>query len=53
MVTNTSLPFAEKKFTEVKGHLMAYLDEGESTSGRPNTFTTALTSPGDALAYLF
>lgn len=26
---DTSMPFAEKKFTEVRGHRMAYIDEGE------------------------
>jgi hypothetical protein len=25
-MTDTSRPFAEKKFTEVKGHRMAYID---------------------------
>ncbi len=34
-MTDTSLPFAEKKFTEVKGHRMAYIDEGE---GAPIVF---------------
>ena len=29
-MTDTSRPFAEKKFTEVKGHRMAYIDEGEA-----------------------
>jgi hypothetical protein len=29
-ITDTSLPFAEKKFTEVKGQRMAYIDEGSS-----------------------
>src|SRR5260370_40238135 len=34
-MTDTSLPFAEKKFTEVMGHRMAYIDEGE---GAPIVF---------------
>src|SRR6476661_11089858 len=34
-MTDTSRPFAEKKFTEVKGHRMAYIDEGE---GAPIVF---------------
>src|SRR3984885_10494629 len=34
-MTDTSLPFAEKKFTEVKGHRVAYIDEGE---GAPIVF---------------
>lgn len=34
-MADTSLPFAEKKFTEVKGHRMAYIDEGE---GAPIVF---------------
>jgi len=34
-MTATSRPFAEKKFTEVNGHRMAYLDEGE---GAPIVF---------------
>jgi haloalkane dehalogenase len=31
-MTDTSLPFAEKKFTEVKGQRMAFIDEGEGAS---------------------
>ena len=34
-MTDTSRPFAEKKFTEVKGHRMAFIDEGE---GAPIVF---------------
>jgi len=34
-MTDTSRPFAEKKFTEVKGHRMAYIDDGE---GAPIVF---------------
>src|SRR5260370_20909534 len=34
-MTDTSRPFAEKKFTEVKGHRMAYIDERE---GAPIVF---------------
>src|SRR3984957_1789264 len=34
-MTDTSRPYAEKKFTEVKGHRMAYIDEGE---GAPIVF---------------
>ncbi len=34
-MTDTSRPFAAKKFTEVKGHRMAYIDEGE---GAPIVF---------------
>src|SRR6202051_933884 len=34
-LTDTCMPFAEKKFTEVKGHRMAYIDEGE---GAPIVF---------------
>src|SRR5271156_5200930 len=34
-MTDTSRPFAEKKFTEVKGHRMAYIDEGK---GAPIVF---------------
>ena len=34
-MADTSLPFDEKKFTEVKGHRMAYIDEGE---GAPIVF---------------
>ena len=34
-MTDTSRPFAEKKVTEVKGHRMAYIDEGE---GAPIVF---------------
>jgi haloalkane dehalogenase len=34
-MTDTSLPFVEKKFTEVKGQRMAYIDEGE---GAPIVF---------------
>ena len=34
-MTDTSRPFAEKKFTDVKGHRMAYIDEGE---GAPIVF---------------
>src|SRR6266404_6240153 len=34
-MTDTSLPFAEKKFTEVKGHRMACIDVGE---GAPIVF---------------
>ena len=34
-MSNPSLPFAEKKFIEIKGHRMAYIDEGE---GAPIVF---------------
>src|SRR5712692_7595151 len=34
-MTDTSRPFAEKKFTEVQGHRMAYIDEGQ---GAPIVF---------------
>ena len=34
-MTDTSRPFAEKKFTEVKGHRMACIDVGE---GAPIVF---------------
>src|SRR3984957_1219740 len=34
-MTDASLPFAEKKFTEVSGHRMAYIDESE---GAPIVF---------------
>ena len=30
-MSDSSLPFAEKKFIEIKGHRMAYIDEGEGT----------------------
>ena len=31
-MTDTSRPFAEKKFREVKGRRMAYIDEGEGAA---------------------
>ena len=34
-MTGTSRPSGEKKFTEVKGHRMAFIDEGE---GAPIVF---------------
>ena len=39
-MTDTSRPFAAKKFTEVKGHRMAYIDEGAGAldNGRQRDF---------------
>jgi haloalkane dehalogenase len=42
-MTDTSRPFAEKKFKEVRGHRMAYIDEGEGgpivfQHGNPTSF---------------
>ncbi len=34
-MTDATLPFAEKKFIEIEGHRMAYIDEGE---GAPIVF---------------
>jgi hypothetical protein len=41
-MTDATFPFAEKKFIAIKGHRMAYIDEGE---GAPIVFAHGMELP--------